>query len=280
MTRLPFYNSSQSDLLDGVRAHFQPIFSTERSGENYRLEGYEALGRKLSEGKIGTIWPYLDNINKAGLRPTLELMTLGDAFDLLSSLKNMNEPQKVLPFVSVNLHGVTLSEPDLADRINQITITNPQIRSFIRFEILEDAFPKDSAQVIKRNIDRLKNEGYKIYADDIIDDGDFDNDRLSFLRGSLNAIKFGKEFWDFKSEENAEKIVTKQIHASGATTVVFENIEDDHQIDFVTRMSRNLDHMGVSFFMQGWHKMLGKDVAPDVILKKASAGHEAVLKNT
>ncbi len=252
------------NILDSMTIHFQPI--NEIEGEP-RIIGFEALGRKLSFIGAQSIHPFLDEIYAMGLRPELELRTLEKACNFLmccqqeTALSNEDEL-----YVTVNLHHETLAEPELVDEIEKAISKFPSVRSNIRFEILEETFPEDTAEIIHNNIKGLFSAGYKLYLDDYGDNPGQDEERLAQVKPYIYGIKISGSFWEM-DEETQNRLMEHITHPDLSDKVlIIEGIETDDQMKTLASLRERFSPEIV--LAQGWHPLLGASMPADKAIER------------
>ncbi|MCB1681887.1 MAG: EAL domain-containing protein [Alphaproteobacteria bacterium] len=263
------YRFGQSSLtaeesLADIDIHFQPICEVD---EEPVIIGFEALGRKTSIIGTQSIAPYIDEIHAMGLRPELELRTLEKACRFLQDCDRMLQTDQANNlYVTVNLHPLTLMQPDLLQEIDKAIASYPAARSRIRFEILEHEFPEGTEDQILENVMTLNESGYRLYLDDYGDHPGQDEDRLETMKPFIHGIKLSGSLWQRSSEGQESLLDYVASPDLSDKVIIVEGIEDDEQLERVKALQ---DLYGFDRVLgQGWHPSLGASLShADAILR-------------
>lgn len=224
---------------DELVVYFQPIISV----QDHKISGTEALIRWRHPTK-GLIPPglFLDIAEETGLLITIDRFVISEAFKRCQEWNQNRDPEQAL-FISTNITGGQLLEPDFVDFVKNSISHQPQLCKHIRFEITEGVI-MDQYGVISECLNQLK----KLHIDFSIDDfgtGYSSLSRLHELPISTLKIDRGFVFRMHQKEEN-EALVNTIINLAHnlKMKVIAEGVETEKQ-------ARMLEKMGCDYF-QGY----------------------------
>jgi diguanylate cyclase (GGDEF)-like protein len=169
-----------------LRVYYQPIVSL----ENGQLAGFEALIR-WQHPERGFINPadFIPLAEDTGLIVPLGLWILKRACQQLSKWQWQSPANRSL-FMSVNLSGKQVAQPDLVNQIRHILEETHVEPKFLKLEITESAV-MDNAEMAVQLLKRLKALGVQLS----IDDFGTGYSSLSYLhRFPVNTLKIDRSF--------------------------------------------------------------------------------------
>ena len=216
----------------------QPVFGSDRS----TIEGFEALPRWLDE-ELGMVAPleFVSICEKAGLLDALTQFMLKQA---VSALRSLQKKYGAKTRISLNVSASQFFSPVLIDTIQQISVQDRALLSFVELEVKESTITHNFDQA-ESLIARLKLMGVGV----CIDDYGLSRYSLMYLqRIPVTSIKLAGSFTERLSWETKDAVFIDGVarFAVGlGLNVVVKNLENDAQIDSLDA-SLPIQYQGVS----------------------------------
>jgi EAL domain-containing protein (putative c-di-GMP-specific phosphodiesterase class I) len=227
-----FYTTSYGPFV--LRSAFQPIFSQDLNGR-LTIEAFEALIRPSSNGKPVSPWHFFSMVEP-------EDAVFVDTACRELHILNMGAlgRGKARLFVNFNpsLFDAVADIEDEADRMVEVTIEAGLRPSRIVCEITEQG-SGDNA-VLHKLVSSLRARNFRIAVDDFGAD-DSDIQRVTEL--NPDVLKFDaawvRRFTETSAGMGLLKLMVDQFIDKGIT-VLFEGLEEDHQVEFCNRVGVQL----------------------------------------
>ena len=215
---------------DEFEMHYQPIVDLD---EGY-IAGFEALirWRKKDGGFVSPV-DFIPLAEETGLivelgRWILET-GLRDQVELAALCRSLTPGRKV-PFMSINISGVQLSDMDETKVLTDIVGNSEAVPADIKLEITESLMVENADQAAAA-LGKLRESGVSI----AIDDFGTGYSSLSYLHQfPLDTLKIDRAFViNMETSENARRIVLSIIQLALALDldIVAEGIEEKRQMD-------------------------------------------------
>lgn len=202
-----------------LQIYFQPIVDSKQSKVSY----YEALLRlKLDDGKV--VGPYfLEDIEKAGLATIIDIWVVQEVKKHIDDSKGVLKDQ-----ININIYPDTLSDSEAMRKI--IAIVDGEN---IAFEIIERELLHNKSAI--KNIDLLKEYGFKIYIDDV---GDGYSSYMMFSTLPIDAIKIDKQLIDIMDTKKGYKVIEHlyALSKSLGYECVAEGVEKKEQLYYLNKI--------------------------------------------
>ncbi|WP_339763094.1 EAL domain-containing protein [uncultured Hoeflea sp.] len=219
-----FYTTSYGPFV--LRSAFQPIFSQNEQG-HLTIEAFEALIRAQQDGKPVSPPRFFSMVEKA---EALAVDTLCRELHIL----NMGKLGRRKARLFINFNPGLFDEIDSidteVDRMVDVTIKAGLRPGRIVCEITEQG--SGNEKVLNRLVDRLRSRLFRIAVDDYGAD-DSDSKRVNDLKPDV--LKFDaawvRRFTETSAGMGLLKLMVAQFIERGIT-VLFEGLEEDHQIEF------------------------------------------------
>lgn len=145
---------------DGFEMVYQPIYWPKEQC----FKSAEALIRMKSNEELGFISPeeFIPIAEEKGL-----IMEIGDmVVDMVTRfIHEQKLEEKGLSYIELNLSGIQVTAPDIAERIQNILKKNQVAPAFINLEITETA-TIDSSEMLAQNMTKLRSMGFSFSMDD------------------------------------------------------------------------------------------------------------------
>jgi EAL domain-containing protein (putative c-di-GMP-specific phosphodiesterase class I) len=211
---------------EDFNVHYQPIVAL----DNGRIEGFEALARW--ESKAGDPVPPYEFITLAE--------EIGTIFDLEQQILRRvcidikrwrDEFGEGAPYVSVNLSGKELANPNFAQQVARIMADCDVNPSWLRFEITESSIV-ENAEVAADVLAELKELGVRVYIDDF---GTGYSSLSSLHSFPIDTLKIDQSFISGTETSTNWEIVRVIIGLAQALglEVIAEGIETTEQLDTI-----------------------------------------------
>lgn len=202
-----FYSALENDRIE---VYIQPKFSI----SDERLIGGEALSRiRDNEGNIIPPGMYVDILERTNLISKLDDCVIRK---LIAIQKKWMDEGRTLMTISLNLSRVDLLEPGFVDRIHQAIVESGVPTGYFEFELTETIFCENITEITKQ-IDFLKEKGYKISMDDF---GSGYNSLYMLGKIPVDIIKFDRGF------------VLNSLHGETGRTIMKNLIHTFTEVDF------------------------------------------------
>jgi len=227
-----FYTTSYGPFV--LRSAFQPIFSQNAQGR-LTIEAFEALIRAQKGGKPVAPGHFFSMIEKSD---ALFVDTLCRELHILNMGKlGRRKAQLFINFNPGLFDGVANIDAEI-DRMIDVTVKAGLRPGRVVCEITEQGSGDEA--VLNRLVNGLRARMFKIAVDDFGAD-DSDSKRVDDLRPDV--IKFDaawvRRFTETSAGMGLLKLMVERFIERGIT-VLFEGLEEDHQIDFCEKVGVNL----------------------------------------
>lgn len=227
-----FYTSSYGPFM--LRSAFQPIFSQNAQG-HLTIEAFEALIRANRGGQPVTPGHFFSAVEPAD---AVQIDTLCRELHIL----NMGRMDRTKARLFINFNpGLFDAVADIEaeiERMVEVTVGAGLRPGRIVCEITEQG--SGDAAVLDRLVRGLRNRLFKIAVDDFGAD-DSDTRRVDELKPEI--LKFDsawvRRFTDTSAGMGLLKLMVEQFQRRGII-VLFEGLEEDHQVDFCSRIGVQL----------------------------------------
>lgn len=202
-----FYSALENDRIE---VYIQPKFSI----DDERLIGGEALSRIMdNDGNIISPGMYIDILERTNLISKLDGYVIRK---LIAIQKKWMDEGRPLTTISLNLSRVDLLEQGFVDGIHQAIVESGVPSGYFEFELTETVFCENITEITKQ-IDFLKEKGYKISMDDF---GSGYNSLYMLGKIPVDIIKFDRGF------------VLNSLHGETGRTIMKNLIHTFTDVDF------------------------------------------------
>jgi len=219
-----FYTTSYGPFV--LRSAFQPIFSQNEQG-HLTIEAFEALIRAQQDGKPVSPPRFFSMVEKAD---ALAVDTLCRELHILNMGKLGRRKARLFINFNPGLFDEIGSIDTEVDRMVDVTIKAGLRPGRIVCEITEQG--SGNEEVLNRLVDGLRSRLFRIAVDDYGAD-DSDSKRVNDLKPDV--LKFDaawvRRFTETSAGMGLLKLMVAQFIERGIT-VLFEGLEEDHQIEF------------------------------------------------
>lgn len=219
-----FYTTSYGPFI--LRSAFQPIFSQNEQG-HLTIEAFEALIRAQQDGKPVSPPRFFSMVEKAD---ALAVDTLCRELHILNMGKLGRRKARLFINFNPGLFDEIGSIDTEVDRMVDVTIKAGLRPGRIVCEITEQG--SGNEKVLNRLVDGLRSRLFRIAVDDYGAD-DSDSKRVNDLKPDV--LKFDaawvRRFTETSAGMGLLKLMVAQFIERGIT-VLFEGLEEDHQIEF------------------------------------------------
>lgn len=219
-----FYTTSYGPFV--LRSAFQPIFSQNDQG-HLTIEAFEALIRAQQDGKPVSPYDFFSKIEQAD---AVTVDTLCRELHILNMGKLGRRKARLFINFNPGLFDQVADIDAEVDRMVDVTIRAGLRPGRIVCEITEQGSGDDEA--LQRLVTGLRSRLFKIAVDDYGAD-DSDSKRVNELKPDV--IKFDaawvSRFTETSAGQGLLKLMVEQFIERGIT-VLFEGLEEDHQIEF------------------------------------------------
>lgn len=212
--------------------YFQPKYEL----KGYSLGGAEALVRwKKPDGTMVLPGEFVPIFEKNGFITKLDYYVWEKVCQFLR--KELDEGREPEP-ISVNVSRVNLYDPKFLETLIDLVEKYKISPRYLHLELTEGIF-SDSEKVIRDAVKYLHKAGFTI----LMDDFGSGYSSLNVLKDvDLDVLKIDMKFFSQgETEEKGEKIIESVIRMAEALdmTVIAEGVENQHQVDFLTRLGCN-----------------------------------------
>lgn len=241
------------------KEHIKIYYQSLVDAETGKTIGYEALSR-WSDPEIGMIRPdkFIPLMEDAHLISRLDDYVLDHVLNFMRVLKNRG--MEVLP-VSINLSRYDFALGDPTVTIPAMVDEYELPHNLINLEITERAFA-DKSGLIMDSVDKLREEGFKVWVDDF---GSEFSSLNMIQKFHFDVLKIDMKFVrDLGSNKNSEIILksvidlTKKIHVKS----LCEGVETIEQCNFLKESGCD--------YIQGYY--FSRPVSNDDLLEKLEGG--------
>ncbi|MCI2284559.1 EAL domain-containing response regulator [Colwellia sp. MSW7] len=209
-----------------------PFFQAKVDLKSNRLIGAESLARRIHP-KYGVVSPYyfipiLENSNN------IDELTFNMLENSATACRSFHDKGYLIS-ISVNLSLVSLSDPNLSEKITQIVRKSGVENKYIVLEITESAAMTDIANAME-NLTRLRMNGFSLSIDDY---GTGYSSMQQLTRVPFNELKIDQSFvHDFGDNEALRIVVESSIHMAHKLHVksVAEGVETQQDWDMLKSM--------------------------------------------
>ncbi len=254
---------------DGFDVVYQPIYAVSRGG----FISAEALVRLRDRDTIGFVPPdeFIPIAEKNGLIDELGAAVLTQVCRFLSS----ESPQTLgIRYVEVNLSGLQMDDPALADTLLSILAQFHLEPGLINFEVTESVAVHSSA-TFQQNMVALRNAGASFSLDDF---GTGYSNLSRLAKEPYDLIKFDKSLiWPcFGDEPDSARIVLEssaRMSNSLRMPIVAEGVETDQQAEMLRTLgveymqgylyAKPLPPEELMSFLRGWSHSAANASGPD-----------------
>lgn len=225
------------------------------------IAGGEVLSR-LNHPERGVIFPdrFLPAVAAAGLHAEFDKYIFRKCCAWLSRSRSEGEDMEL---VSCNFSRKTLSEPDIAPQLAQIADSYGLPHSSLGIELMEQEAETDSHQFY-RNLNQLKDDGFRIILDDF---GDGVTSVKDIMRDPLDIVKIDRSVLlaaDHAQAKTTYRGMVEMAEGMGLQ-VVCEGIETEEQRRFAQEVGC---HFGQGFL---FYRPMGIDQVFEMIEKGSVA---------
>ena len=202
-----FYSALENNRIE---VYIQPKFSI----DDERLIGGEALSRIMdNDGNIIPPGMYIDILERTHLISKLDGCVIRKLIEIQKKWMDEGRP---LTTISLNLSRVDLLEQGFVDSIHQAIVESGVPSGYFEFELTETVFCENITEITKQ-IDFLKEKGYKISMDDF---GSGYNSLYMLGKIPVDIIKFDRGF------------VLNSLHGETGRTIMKNLIHTFTEVDF------------------------------------------------
>ncbi|WP_417416290.1 EAL domain-containing protein [Hoeflea sp.] len=227
-----FYTTSYGPFV--LRSAFQPIFSQNDQG-HLTIEAFEALIRAQQDGKPVSPGHFFSMVEKAD---AVTVDTLCRELHILNMGKLGRRKAKLFINFNPGLFDAIVNIDVEVDRMVDVTLRAGLRPGRIVCEITEQG--SGNEEVLNRLVGGLRSRLFKIAVDDFGAD-DSDSQRVNDLRPDV--LKFDaawvRRFTETSAGMGLLKLMVEQFIERGIT-VLFEGLEEDHQVDFCQQIGVQL----------------------------------------
>lgn len=210
----------------GIDVFYQPIYQV----REHRLTGFEALARwRRPAGGFINPGAFIAAAERTGAVVDLDQYVLRRAVADARTWPRCGQGV----FVSVNVSGVTLAQPELARMIGRILNDAGLPAECLQVEITESALIEDRSAAI-RQIDALRARGVRV----AIDDFGSRHASLNYLQSlPVDVVKLDRSIVSpVTTDERSRRLLEGVTHMCGllALEVVAEGVELSEQFDYLS----------------------------------------------
>ena len=227
-----FYTTSYGPFV--LRSAFQPIFSQDAEG-HLTIEAFEALIRAQQDGKPVPPYQFFSMVEE---KDAVAVDTLCRELHILNMGKLGRRKARLFVNFNPALFDVITDIDAEVDRMVNVTLRAGLRPGRIVCEITEQG--TGSERVLHRLVDGLRSRLFKIAVDDYGAD-DSDSRRVNDLKPDV--LKFDaawvRRFTETSAGMGLLKLMVEQFIERGIT-VLFEGLEEDHQIEFCQKIGVQL----------------------------------------
>lgn len=227
-----FYTTSYGPFV--LRSAFQPIFSQDAEG-HLTIEAFEALIRPQQGGKPIAPYSFFPLVEK---KDALYVDTLCRELHILNMGKLGRKKARLFINFNPGLFDAVANIDAEVDRMVEVTLRAGLRPGRIVCEITEQGSGNEA--VLHRLVDGLRSRLFKIAVDDFGSD-DSDSKRVDELKPDV--LKFDaawvRRFTETSAGMGLLKLMVEQFIDRGIT-VLFEGLEEDHQIEFCQKIGVQL----------------------------------------
>ena len=228
---IPMFFSALED--ERIEIYLQPKFAISEQ----KIVGAEALSRiKDTDGKIVPPIIYIDILEKTGLISKLDFYVVKKVVELQ---KQWREQGAEITTISVNLSRMDFWQNGFIEHVDELIRESGVPAEYFEFELTETVFC-ENIQEITKQINFLRNRGYKISMDDF---GSGYNSLHMLGKIPVDIIKFDRGFVLHSiTVESGRKIMTSLVNTFQEVNfdVICEGIESEEEERIVHECGCNL----------------------------------------